>query len=142
MTQPKDNLHRSTRALSERRSRSVLEDARAGGDVANAFDAVHPRPDPVGDGIAELHEWKARPMLGFKSFGSAKSIVAGTETMHMIKKGQQRCPGGLAISAADDLYSFATKQASFRQAWFGQSTETRSSRQSFLSGLSNVAVSG
>jgi transposase-like protein len=34
------------------------------------------------------------PMLGFKSFWSAKRLIAGIETMHMIKKGQLHCPGG------------------------------------------------
>jgi len=29
-----------------------------------------------------------KPMLGFKSFQSAKSILAGIELMHMIRKGQ------------------------------------------------------
>ena len=29
-----------------------------------------------------------RPMLGFKSFRSARALIAGIETMHMIKKGQ------------------------------------------------------
>jgi hypothetical protein len=29
--------------------------------------------------------------------------------MHMIKKGQLRCPKGLAVSAADHFYSLATR---------------------------------
>jgi transposase-like protein len=33
-----------------------------------------------------------RPMLGFKSFWCARIIIAGIETMHMIKKEQGRCP--------------------------------------------------
>ena len=48
-------------------------------------------------------------MLGFKSFGSAVKIIAGIETMHMVKKGQLGCPGGLAFSAADYFYSLATE---------------------------------
>ena len=28
-----------------------------------------------------------RPMLGFKSFRCARALIAGIETMHMIKKG-------------------------------------------------------
>ena len=47
------------------------------------------------------------PMLGFKSFWSARKLLAGIETMHMIKKGQLHCPGGQAISAADQFYSLA-----------------------------------
>ena len=31
-----------------------------------------------------------RPMLGFKSFRCARAIIAGIETMHMIKKGAAR----------------------------------------------------
>src|SRR5665811_2406678 len=40
------------------------------------------------------------PMLGFKSFRSARIIIAGIETMHMIKKGQMDRPDGTAMSAA------------------------------------------
>ena len=48
-----------------------------------------------------------QPMLGFKSFWSAASILAGIETMHMIRKGQLPCPGGQPASAADRFYSLA-----------------------------------
>src|SRR2546428_3929328 len=48
-----------------------------------------------------------RPMLGFKSFGSARIIIAGIETMHMIRKGQLDCPGGQPVSAANQFYSLA-----------------------------------
>jgi transposase-like protein len=41
-----------------------------------------------------------QPMLGFKSFWSAASILAGIQTMHMIRKGQLQCPG-------DRFYSLA-----------------------------------
>ena len=47
------------------------------------------------------------PMLGFKSFSSAHKLISGIETMHMIKKGQLHCPGGQAISTADQFYSLA-----------------------------------
>ena len=50
-----------------------------------------------------------RPMLGFKSFHCARAIIASIETMHMIKKGQLRCPGGLAFSDADYFYSLAVR---------------------------------
>jgi putative transposase len=33
---------------------------------------------------------RTRPMLGFKSFNSAKNTLAGIESIHMIKKGQIR----------------------------------------------------
>ena len=44
-----------------------------------------------------------RPMLGFKSFHCARAILAGIETMHMIKKGQLDRPKARASSAAHRL---------------------------------------
>jgi len=41
-----------------------------------------------------------RPMLGFQSFRCARILLAGIETMHMIRKGQ-------VTSAADQFYSLA-----------------------------------
>jgi len=35
---------------------------------------------------------RTRPMMGFKSFNSARKIIAGIETMHMIKKGAVALP--------------------------------------------------
>jgi len=46
-------------------------------------------------------------MHGFKSFWSARIIIAGMETMHMIKKGQMNCPGGQPAPAVNQLYSLA-----------------------------------
>ena len=46
----------------------------------------------------------ARPMLGIKTFRCARAVIAGIETMHMIKKGQLQCPDGQASSAADKSY--------------------------------------
>ena len=48
-----------------------------------------------------------RPMLGFKSFWSARTTIGGIETMHMIKKGQMDCPAGSTTSAANQFYSLA-----------------------------------
>ncbi len=48
-----------------------------------------------------------RPMLGFKSFWSARIIIAGIETMHMIRKGQADSPNGSTMSAAQQFYSLA-----------------------------------
>jgi transposase-like protein len=48
-----------------------------------------------------------RPMLGFKSFWSARIIIAGIETMHMIRKGQMNCPEGSTVSTAQLFYSLA-----------------------------------
>jgi hypothetical protein len=36
-------------------------------------------------------------MVGFNSFHCAARLIAGIETMHMVKKRQLRCPGGLAF---------------------------------------------
>ena len=48
-----------------------------------------------------------RPMLGFKTFRCARAVIAGIETMHLIKKGQLQCPDGRASSAADKFYFLA-----------------------------------
>jgi transposase-like protein len=47
------------------------------------------------------------PMLGFKSFWSAQKLIAGIETMHMVKKWQLRCPNRQPMSAAEQFYSMA-----------------------------------
>jgi len=46
-------------------------------------------------------------MMGFKSTRCARIILAGIETMHMIRKGQLDCPEGQALSAAFQFYSLA-----------------------------------
>ena len=51
---------------------------------------------------------RTRPMMGVKEFHSAARIIAGIETMHMIKKGQLRCPARLVDSDADRFYRLAT----------------------------------
>ena len=48
-----------------------------------------------------------RPMLGLKSFWSARILIAGIETMHMIRKGQLDCPNGETVSAANQFYCLA-----------------------------------
>ncbi len=48
-----------------------------------------------------------RPMLGFKSFRCARILLAGIETMHMIKKRQLDCLDRQVASAADQFYSLA-----------------------------------
>ena len=45
-----------------------------------------------------------KPMLGFKSFHAAKSILAGIELMHMIRKGQLMFGGTEETSFADQFY--------------------------------------
>ena len=48
--------------------------------------------------IVEQDHWTikriTRAVFGFKSFWSARIIIAGIETMHMIHKGQMDCPEG------------------------------------------------
>ena len=46
-------------------------------------------------------------MLGFKSFRCARAIIAGIETMPMIKKRQLDSPKATTSSAADKFYSLA-----------------------------------
>jgi transposase-like protein len=48
-----------------------------------------------------------RPMLGFKSFHSARITLAGIELMHMIKKEQMIQVDGQSLSAAEQFYSLA-----------------------------------
>jgi transposase-like protein len=48
-----------------------------------------------------------RPMLGFKSFQSAQSVLAGIELMHMIRKGQFNMVGSKEMSFADQFYALA-----------------------------------
>jgi putative transposase len=44
-----------------------------------------------------------RPMLGFKSWHGARILLAGIETMHMIRKKQLGCRG--AVMSAAEFYS-------------------------------------
>lgn len=48
-----------------------------------------------------------RPMLSFKSFRAAASVLAGIELMHMIRKGQMTMPGCEGMSFADQFYALA-----------------------------------
>ena len=48
-----------------------------------------------------------RPMLNFKSFRSAGSLLAGIELIHMIRKGQFDIDGADAMSFADQFYALA-----------------------------------
>lgn len=52
-----------------------------------------------------------RPMLGFKSFARARALIAGIETMHMIRKGRFDRPESQASSAANQFYSLAFRAA-------------------------------
>ena len=48
-----------------------------------------------------------KPMLNFKSFQAAKSVLAGIELMHMIRKGQLMMEGCNEMSFADQFYALA-----------------------------------
>ena len=48
-----------------------------------------------------------KPMMGFKSFPSARVTLQGIELMHMIKKVQMISIDGQALSAAEQFYSLA-----------------------------------
>ena len=46
-------------------------------------------------------------MMGFKSFRSARNVLAGIELMHMIRKGQMPPPEGSDLSFAEQFYALA-----------------------------------
>jgi len=48
-----------------------------------------------------------RPMLNFKSFRAAGSVLAGVELMHMISKGQFTINGADTMSFSDQFYALA-----------------------------------
>ena len=48
-----------------------------------------------------------RPMLGFKTFGCARILIAGIEVVHMIRKGQLGAIKDRPSSAANQFYSLA-----------------------------------
>ena len=48
-----------------------------------------------------------RPMLGFKSFWSARCTIAGIEVMHAIRKGQLTTAGDRAQTPAKQFYALA-----------------------------------
>ena len=91
--------------------KSGANTAAACGLIADSGAAIELRQSKYLNNIVEQDhraiKRRTRPMMGFKSFWSARRIIAGIETMHMIKKGQQRCPCGHAMSAADQFYSLA-----------------------------------
>jgi len=48
-----------------------------------------------------------KPMMNFKSFGSARHVLAGIELMHMISKGQCDLDGAEKMSFAQQFYALA-----------------------------------
>jgi putative transposase len=89
--------------------KSAANAAAVRGLVADSGAAIELRQSKYLNNIVEQDhraiKRRTRPMKGFKSFWSATKIIAGIETMHMIKKGQLGCPDGSAISPADAFYS-------------------------------------
>lgn len=47
------------------------------------------------------------PMMGFKSFRCAQTILAGIELIHMIRKGQLQHPTSDELSPAEQFYLLA-----------------------------------
>ena len=66
-------------------------------------------------GMSDAAAWSLRGRRCYRAAGihaptpftSAARIIAGVETMHMIKKGQLRCPEGQCLSAAELFYGLA-----------------------------------
>ena len=48
-----------------------------------------------------------KPMLGFKSFWSARCTIAGIEIMHAIRKGQLVTTGNVCQTPAEQFYALA-----------------------------------
>lgn len=48
-----------------------------------------------------------KPMLGFKTFRTARAVLAGIELMHMIRKGQMSAENGKSLSFAEQFYALA-----------------------------------
>ena len=48
-----------------------------------------------------------RPMVGFKSFWSARCTIAGIETMHAIRKGQLATTGNASQTPTEQFYALA-----------------------------------
>ncbi len=48
-----------------------------------------------------------KPVLGFKSFQSAKNILVGIELIHMIRKDQMMMAGADKMSFAEQFYALA-----------------------------------
>jgi putative transposase len=46
-----------------------------------------------------------KPMLSFKSFRSARKVLAGIELMHMIRKGQMIVAEGNKLAFAEQFYT-------------------------------------
>ena len=69
-------------------------------------------------------------MLNFKTFQSAKCVLAGIELMHMIRKGQFMMQGCSEMSFADQFYALVQdKSVQFEEPGFALTRNTFVSRQ-------------
>ena len=61
--------------------------------------------------VVEQDHWAVkqitRPMLGFKSFWTARCTLAGIEVMHAICKGQLVATGTVSQTPAEQFYALA-----------------------------------
>jgi len=59
--------------------------------------------------IVSHHEVKriTHPMLGFKAFYTAQSILIYIELMHMLRKGQLQVGSNRALTVAEQFYALA-----------------------------------
>ena len=81
-------------------------------DFAGRADEYAHRQDDAAFDVNAFDDFAAvkritRPMMGFKSFWSAKALIAGIETMHMVRKGQLDGLKDGASSPAQQFYSLA-----------------------------------
>ena len=56
-----------------------------------------------------------RPMMGFKNFHCAQSLIAGIETVHMIRKGQMKSGPEGQVALSRQLAVAATEPATSRK---------------------------
>ena len=89
---------------------------------ADAYFGILIRQCKYLNNIVEQDHWAikriTRAIFGFKSFWSARIIIAEIETMHMIRKGQMDCPDGKTMSAANQFYSLAVWSPVQRRNFF------------------------
>jgi transposase-like protein len=77
--------------------------------LAGCFGGASVRSDQAGhwNYLCGAVQRITRLMLGIRAFRSAARIIAGIETMYMIKKGQLHCPRGQRLSAGEQFYGLA-----------------------------------
>jgi len=82
------------------------------GLIAHSGVSIEPRQSKFLNNLVEQDhraiKRRTRPMLGFKDFRCVAMLIAGIETMHMIRKAQRGGPEGQVMSAAELFYSLAS----------------------------------